>query len=76
MRRLKHSDGGDIRLSGSIILAHVVLAAGLVYEIRLIIYPADQGRGMGLVTEGTPFPRLELLESRAFRPAGRCSDMP
>jgi dihydrofolate reductase len=67
VRRLKDSDGGDITLPGSITLAHAVLAAGLVDEIRLLIYPAVQGRGKGLVAEGTSFPRLELLESRALR---------
>ncbi len=65
VRRLKDSDGGDITLSGSITLAHAVLAAGLVDEIRLLIYPAVQGRGKGLVAEGTSFPR-----SRAARVAG------
>ena len=65
VRRLKDSAGGDITLSGSITLAHAVLAAGLVDEIRLVIYPAIQGRGKCLVAEGTSFPRLELLESRA-----------
>ncbi len=67
VRRLKDSDGGDITLAGSITLAHAVLAAGLVDEIRLIIFPAVQGRGRGLVPEGTSIPHLELLESQAFR---------
>jgi len=35
VRRFKDSDGGDITLSGSIVLAHAALAAGLVYDIRL-----------------------------------------
>ena len=67
VRRLKDSDGGDITLAGSITLAHAVLAAGLVDEIRLLIFPAVQGRGKGLVGEGTSIPRLELLESQTFR---------
>ncbi len=67
VRRLKNSEGGDITLPGSITLAHAVLAAGLVDEIRLVVFPAVQGRGRGLVAEGTSFPRLELLEARAFR---------
>jgi dihydrofolate reductase len=67
VRRLKSSEGGDITLPGSITLAHAVLAAGLVDEIRLVVFPAVQGRGRGLVAEGTSFPRLELLEARAFR---------
>ena len=48
-------------------MAHAALAAGLVDEIRLLIYPAVQGRGRGLVAEGTSIPRLELLESNTFR---------
>lgn len=67
VRRLKDSDGGDIMLTGSITLAHSVLAAGLVDEIRLFVYPAIQGRGKGLVAEGTSLPDLELLEWKAFR---------
>lgn len=67
VRRLKDSDGGDITLSGSITLAHAVLAAGLVDEIRLLIFPAVQGRGKSLVAEGTSIPHLELLESQVFR---------
>lgn len=69
VRRLKESDGGDITLCGSLTLAHAVLAAGLVDEIRLLVFPAVQGRGKGLVAEGTSFDRLEVLESRAL-PSG------
>jgi dihydrofolate reductase len=67
VRRLKDSDGGDIMLTGSITLAHAALAAGLVDEIRLFVYPTIQGRGKGLVAEGTTLPDLELLGSKAFQ---------
>jgi dihydrofolate reductase len=67
VRQLKESDGGDIMLTGSMTLAHSVLAAGLVDEIRLWVYPAVQGRGKGLVSEGTVFPDLTLLDSKSFR---------
>jgi dihydrofolate reductase len=67
VRRLKESDGGDITLAGSITLAHAVLAVDLVDELRLMVFPAIQGRGRGLVAEGTSFPRLELVETQAFR---------
>ncbi|WP_432477145.1 dihydrofolate reductase family protein [Nocardioides sp. GXQ0305] len=67
VRRLKDSDGGDITLCGSITLAHAVLAAGLVDEIRLLVFPAVQGRGKALAPEGTSMPRLELLGSDTFR---------
>jgi dihydrofolate reductase len=67
VRRLKEAEGADITLAGSITLAHAVLAAGIVDEIRLLVFPVVQGRGRGLVAEGTAVPRLELLESQAFR---------
>jgi dihydrofolate reductase len=67
VRRLKQSDGGDITLAGSITLAHAVLAADIVDEIRLMVFPAVQGRGRGLVAEGTSLPNLELVETQAFR---------
>jgi dihydrofolate reductase len=67
VRLLKESDGGDIILTGSVTLTHAVLAAGLVDELRLFVYPAVQGRGAGLVAEGSKLPDLSLLEARAFR---------
>jgi dihydrofolate reductase len=67
VRRLKDSDGRDITLAGSITLAHAVLAAGLADEIRLLIFPAVQGRGRGLVNDSTSIPHLELLKSHTFR---------
>jgi dihydrofolate reductase len=67
VRRLKRSEGGDITLTGSITLAQAILDAGLVEEIRLFVYPAIQGRGRGLVAEGTSLPLLDLLETKSFR---------
>lgn len=67
VRRLKDSDGDNITVTGSITLAHALLNAGLVDEIRLFVYPAIQGRGRGLVAEGTTVPQLRLLETRSFR---------
>ena len=56
VRRLKDSNGGGLTLSGSITLAHAVLAAGLVDEIRMLMFPVVQGRGKSLAAEGTRFP--------------------
>ncbi|MGW6722962.1 dihydrofolate reductase family protein [Streptomyces sp. NPDC054995] len=68
VRRLKAEEGGkDIVLTGSITLAHALIAAGLVDEYRLFVYPTVQGRGRGLFPDGYEVPRLRLLESRAFR---------
>jgi dihydrofolate reductase len=67
VRALKASEGGDIVLTGSVTLTHAVLAARLADELRLFVYPAVQGRGAGLVAEGTTLPELSLVEARAFR---------
>lgn len=68
VRRLKDEEGGkDIVLTGSITLAHTLIAAGLVDEFRFFVYPSVQGRGRRLFPEGYEIPRLRLLESRAFR---------
>jgi dihydrofolate reductase len=64
---LKARQGKDIVLTGSISLAHTLIQAGLVDEYRLFVYPSVQGRGRRLFPDGFEVPRLELLESKAFR---------
>jgi dihydrofolate reductase len=59
---LKRQSGRDIVLTGSISLAHTVIAAGLVDEYRLFVYPASQGRGRRLFPDGVKIPRLRLVE--------------
>ncbi len=49
---LKNEPGKDIVLTGSISLAHTLIAAGLVDEYRLFVYPAVQGRGRRLFPDG------------------------
>jgi len=60
---LKRRPGKDIVLTGSITLAHTVIAAGLVDEYRLFVYPAIQGRGRRLFPVGFAISRLRLVES-------------
>src|SRR3954452_17096785 len=66
-RRLKQQPGKDIVLTGSIRLCHTMIAAGLVDEYRLFVYPSVQGRGQPLFPEGVEIPRLRLLDAKAFR---------
>jgi dihydrofolate reductase len=67
-RGLKEDGDGELVVTGSITLTHALLATdGLVEEIRLFVYPAVQGRGRGLVADGTRLPDLTLLEARSFR---------
>jgi dihydrofolate reductase len=66
-RQLKADGDGDLVVTGSITLTHALVGAGLVDELRLFVHPAVQGRGRGLVAEGTRPPDLTLLEARPFR---------
>ncbi|MEW1930362.1 dihydrofolate reductase family protein [Streptomyces sp. NPDC088360] len=64
---LKARSGKDIVLTGSITLAHTLIAAGLVDEYRFFVYPVVQGRGRCPFPQGYAIPRLRLVESKAFR---------
>jgi dihydrofolate reductase len=67
IRDLKASPGTDIVATGSITLVRELIAAGLVDEYRLFVYPVVLGRGERLFAEATDMPRLRLAESRPFR---------
>jgi dihydrofolate reductase len=65
---LKAQRGKDIVLTGSISLAHTLIAAGVVDEYRLFVYPTVQGRGRRLFPDGTAIRKLTLVESpKSFR---------
>ena len=67
---LKAEPGKDIVLTGSISLAHTLIAAGVVDEYRLFVYPAVQGRGRRLFPDGTSIPTLTLAEPPKSFPSG------
>jgi dihydrofolate reductase len=66
VRALKAAPGADIVVTGSITLVRALIAAGLVDEYRLFVYPVVVGRGARLF-EGAEHPGLDLVEARAFR---------
>lgn len=66
VKALKRKPGGDIVLTGSVDLAHLMLNAGVVDEIRLFTYPFVQGRGRRLFPDGFAPTRLVLTQSIAF----------
>ena len=67
-KALKSQPGKDIVLTGSISLAHALIAAGVVDEYRLFVYPTVQGRGRRLFPDGTAIPTLTLVEPpKSFR---------
>jgi dihydrofolate reductase len=65
VQALKEADGRDIVATGSIQLVHALIAAGLVDEYRLFVFPVVVGSGARLFDSGEL--HLKLLESRAFR---------
>jgi dihydrofolate reductase len=67
VRALKSRPGKDIVTTGSITLVHALIAAGLVDEYRLFVYPVVLGRGARLFVDATDLPRLRLVETRPFR---------
>jgi dihydrofolate reductase len=67
VRALKEQPGQDIVVTGSIMLCHALIEAGLVDEYRLFVYPVVQGRGRRLFPDGFEVPQLRLLEAKAFR---------
>lgn len=64
---LKSGPGGDIVTTGSMTLVRALIAAGLVDEYRLFMYPIVLGRGQRLFADATAVPKLHLVETRPFR---------
>lgn len=64
VRALKEMPGADIVVTGSIKLAHSLIAAGLVDEYRLFTYPVVVGAGRHLFDGATA--ELRLVDSESF----------
>ena len=70
VRELKTEQGRDIVLTGSISLGHALIAARLVDEYRLFVYPVVQGRGRRLFPDGVSMSTLRLVEPPKSFPSG------
>jgi dihydrofolate reductase len=79
VRRLKASDGPELHIWGSSELLQTLIAAQLVDEFRVWIYPLVLGKGKRLFEAGVPPCSLTLVESRCtsrgvllntYRPVG------
>jgi dihydrofolate reductase len=64
---LKSAPGRDIVVTGSITLVHALIAAGLVDEYRLFVYPVVAGKGARLFDGAGGLAGLSLAEARPFR---------
>jgi dihydrofolate reductase len=67
VRALKARVAGEIGVTGSITLVHALVAAALVDEYRLFVYPVAVGRGRRLFEGAADVSRLELVEARPYR---------
>ncbi|MFI6999579.1 dihydrofolate reductase family protein [Nocardia sp. NPDC050175] len=67
VRAVRDQPGKDIVATGSIQLVHALIAADLVDEYRLFVYPVVQGAGKRLFAEGLEIPVLQLVETRPFK---------
>jgi dihydrofolate reductase len=67
VRALKEQPGQEVVVTGSIMLCHTLIEAGLVDEYRLFVYPVVQGRGRRLFPDGFECPQLRVLEAKAFQ---------
>ncbi|MGP3924926.1 dihydrofolate reductase family protein [Streptomyces sp. 8N616] len=64
---LKSQPGKDIVTTGSMTLVHALIAAGLVDEYRLFVYPVVLGHGTRLFTETVDgMGTLRMVETRLF----------
>jgi dihydrofolate reductase len=53
--------------TGSMRVVHELIAAGLVDEYRLFVYPVVLGRGARLFADATEVPSLRLVQAQPFR---------
>jgi dihydrofolate reductase len=65
LRRLKASDGPPLHVWGSSVLLQTLIAADLVDEHRLWVFPLVLGEGKRLFEKGVPPRGLTLVETRS-----------
>jgi dihydrofolate reductase len=79
VRRLKASHGPELHIWGSSELLQTLIAADLVDEYRIAVFPVVLGEGKRLFENGVPPRRLALVNTRStpsgvlvntYRPAG------
>jgi dihydrofolate reductase len=68
--KLKDETDGVILVAGSGSLVGTLLGAGLVDELRLMVFPTVLGRGRRLFPEGIDRLKMQLAESRTVGPDG------
>jgi dihydrofolate reductase len=67
---LKAANAGDILIAGSGQLVRGLIAAGLLDELRLMVFPIVLGTGRRLLDETVPTTRLRLTQTLPVGPDG------
>ena len=67
IQALKAEPGKDIVTTGSISLVHELIAADLVDEYRLFVYPTVLGHGRRLFSDDTVTRQLSLVQTLQFK---------
>lgn len=66
VRALKQRPGNDLGVTGSISVCHILIAAGLVDEYRLFVYPTVVGHARRLFRSDHAPIDLTIVETRPF----------
>jgi dihydrofolate reductase len=69
VRELRDAPGSELGVTGSISVAAQLIAADLVDEYRLVVYPIVVGAGARLFSDAAPQLDLRLVDVRSF-PSG------
>ena len=64
--RLKAADGKPIIAHGGAAFARSLIAADLVDQYMLMVYPVVLGQGLPIFSDVAPLRQLELVSSRVF----------
>jgi dihydrofolate reductase len=67
VRTVKAQPGANLGVTGTITLCQALIAANLVDEYRLFVYPVVLGRGRRLFTDGLGLATLKLVEATPFQ---------
>lgn len=70
LRKLRDDTDGSILVAGSGMLVETLLAADLVDELRLMVFPTILGRGRRMFPDGIDRLKFKLVESRTVGPDG------
>lgn len=68
--KLKQEGDGNMFVFGSAILSESLMKANLFDEYRLVIAPVILGEGRRLFSEGIPYEKLKLIQSRSLQTGG------